>query len=568
MAADIEAFLSGRTVSAVDYTRWQLLRKFAQRHWRSLSAAAVVLVTILGALGYGIIIAQRQASFERSERAKTEAERQKAVAQEQEAQRERQVAQQEREQARANLDKAKQLGALQTIGSLQQRYQRQLGWTPLAHDGNELRGDLAHPPTAQRLAEAIATIDTWEAELASLRARQPAFRAALAVVPPVDANTPVDEQAWIKLQREIYHQILDGIRTLDEMQSNARQWRQACQARRRQPVDASLWAAASARIAANPRYRLGLRLGQASDLQAQVDLVPLGPDPSSGLEEFAHLGSGTMVTRDHGGRLILGETSGIVFVLIPAGRYWIGSARESEPLAQANEDPRHEVDLNAFLLAKHELTQAQWVELGGKNTSFFRAGQVIVSVRMTGRHPVEQVSWVECVELLGRHGLVLPTERQWEIAARGGRDTPWWTGTTAATLADAENVADASARRSVSGLGSTDSHEDGHPVTAPVGSFVRAHPLGMCDMVGNVREWCRDIYDEDAYGRLDLPLDRQGWRAAQPTADARLRVSRGGCWVGRAIGGRSAYRTGDAPGYRIYSLGCRPSRPIVFSIPD
>jgi formylglycine-generating enzyme required for sulfatase activity len=563
MATDIEAFLSGRTVSAVDYTRWQLWSKFARRHWRSLAAATVVLVTILSALGYGIVVAQQQAAFERTERAKTEAQKQeaqrertKAVAKEQEAQR-------EREQARTNLAKAKQLGALRTISSMQRQVERQLGWTPLAYDGEELRGDLAHPPTLQRLAQAVAAIDTWQTELAVLRGRQKEFREALAAVPNADENTPAEERAWLELQRQIYQQILDGIRALDETRPLVRQWHQACQARQQQPEDAPLWSATAARIATNPLYRLGLRLGQVSVLQAQVDLVPLGPDPTSGLEEFAHLGSGTTVSRDRNERLVLEETSGIVFVLIPAGRYWIGATQETDPRAKAEEHPRHEVSLDAFFLAKHELTQAQWVALGGRNNSQLRAGQVAGHVRVTGRHPVESVSWLECVTLLGHHGLVLPTERQWEAAARGGRETPWWTGTTAGTLADAENIADASTRMLIVSAQMTERHDDGQPLTAPVGSYRRPHPLGLHDMLGNLREWCRDVFESDAYSRSLPPLDRQGCRMPQPSEEARVRTFRGGCWFDHAASARASIRFSSQPAYRDYTLGCRPSRFVI-----
>jgi hypothetical protein len=135
------------------------------------------------------------------------------------------------------------------------------------------------------------------------------------------------------------------------MQARARERRQACVARQWRKVDVAAWRAAAMRIPTNPKYVQGLRPGKCGAMEAQLDLVPLGSDPGSGLEEFAHLGSGTPVRRGSDGRLALSDDSGIVFVLIPAGRYWIGATKATDRQARSNEGPRHEVVLDAFLLA-------------------------------------------------------------------------------------------------------------------------------------------------------------------------------------------------------------------------
>jgi formylglycine-generating enzyme required for sulfatase activity len=505
------------------------------------------------------VLTQHQVAFERRERAKTETAHQKAIASEQRAIAKELEAQRERQQAYANLDQAKQLGALKTVANLQQRFVRELHWTPLAYEGDEPRGDLDQSPTRARLAEAIATLDAWQTEVATLLDRYSTFSTARDAVPDPTLAATADERAWRELQHESYAQILDGMETLRSLQQQARERRRECQTRQQRHVEESHWNDTAARIRTNPRYSQGLRPGSHSALQPQVDLVPLGPDPASGLEEFAHLGSGAQVQRSRTGELQLDQDSGIVFVLIPAGRYGFGSTRASDP--QANVDEAwHEADLDAFLLAKHELTQAQWVAMGGTNSSHWRAGQFVDGFHPTARHPVERVSWTECVELLARHGLVLPTERQWEAAARGGSTTPWWTGSQKSSLATAENVADALLER----IGvAHESWSDGHAITAPVGSYALSHPFGLCDVAGNAREWCRDVYEPDGYSRLEA-LDRQGWRPAQRTDEARLRVIRGGSWIYVAVFARSASRGKNAPAIRDRTLGCRPSRSLTY----
>ena len=107
------------------------------------------------------------------------------------------------------------------------------------------------------------------------------------------------------------------------------------------------------------------------------------------------------------------------------------------------------------------------------------------------------VSWEEASELMRRQALALPTEAQWEYAARAGTDSPWWTGSTRETLRGAENLMDRTVARQNSSPSAKLEFErwlaDGHVVHAPVGSY-RANPWGLHDMLGNVGEWCREFY--------------------------------------------------------------------------
>ena len=249
-----------------------------------------------------------------------------------------------------------------------------------------------------------------------------------------------------------------------------------------------LWQAVDARLAANPRYRV-------KRMTAQVGLLPLGPDPKSGLEEFCHLASGERVTRGADGALALGKRSAIVLVLLPAT-----------------------ADAPRLLVAKHELTQAQWGMFRGRARPSRYPYQSHVPVeadgrveqrKVTTRHPVERVEWRETVELLARHGLRLPTTTEWERAARGGTRGPFWTGATRATLAGKENVADALTRRLADPTATVAAERaDDHAVHAPVGRFA-ANPYGCTT------------------SRQRQRVVRRGRRARRP-GDPRRQLARGG----------------------------------------
>ena len=111
----------------------------------------------------------------------------------------------------------------------------------------------------------------------------------------------------------------------------------------------------------------------------QMGLVPIGRDRQSSLWEFAHIQTGTMPTRDEDGELVLGEESGIVFVLIPGGTFRMGAVRPDEehpegspnvdPHALEHEGPVQEVTLAPFFLSKFEMTQGQWHRNTGENPS-------------------------------------------------------------------------------------------------------------------------------------------------------------------------------------------------------
>jgi formylglycine-generating enzyme required for sulfatase activity len=319
--------------------------------------------------------------------------------------------------------------------------------------------------------------------------------------------------------------------------------------------------------AANALYR-GLKL------EPQIGLVPIGADPDSKLREFVHLRSGTegkaIPDRDpETGRLLITDDTGIVFVLIPGGTFFMGAqaidraAANFDPLADKTENPVEEIALDPFFISKYEMTQGQWKRLsGGDMPSHYRVGKKTADGKRTLKHPVEQVNWTMCDDLFRRFGLILPTEAQWEYSCRGGTDTPWWTGSDRESLRGAVNIADETAGKTGVTWPVDDwpGFSDGYITTAPVDSL-RPNPFGLHNVHGNVWEWCRDLYG--GYGRLGArPGD--GFREWKSLLYASyIRVHRGGSFTVAAVMTRSSNRQCDPPDFQRGNLGVRPARSII-----
>ncbi len=230
---------------------------------------------------------------------------------------------------------------------------------------------------------------------------------------------------------------------------------------------------------------------------------------------------------------------GMEFVRVPAGEFRMGS---ESGLADDDEKP---------------VTQGQWEAVMGSNPSDFKN---------CGRDcPVESVSWDDVQQFVrklngmgGRARYRLPTEAEWEYAARAGT----WTDTPAGDLdlLGQNNVPmlDAiawyggnSGVKYEGGVDCSDWNETQYPSTRcgthPVGKKA-ANAFGLHDMLGNVWEWVEDRYGEYPGGSV---IDPKG------PATGSLRVRRGGGWSHDALGSRSAYRAGVGPGNRYHYLGFR-----------
>jgi formylglycine-generating enzyme required for sulfatase activity len=343
------------------------------------------------------------------------------------------------------------------------------------------------------------------------------------------------------------------------------------------------WNAARASISAADGKRASqLYRAQPIDLAPQIGLVPIGMNPRTKLWEFYELRSAWNGESDPAelpipshrsdGDLEVGPETGIVFVLIPGGTFMMGaqSSDEHQPNydveAQPHEGPVHEVTLAPFLLARHAMTQAQWARLSGdddrpslydsKNSArSCRRTDMDMANMVTEAHPVEQVSWVACDALLRRHGLVLPTEAQWEYAARAGTTTPWWTGAEKETLRGAANLADVGAEEVATQREIEEWLDDGYTIHAPVDAL-QPNPFGLHHVHGNIQEWCRDAY-EGNYEQQ--PRLGDGLRHEH----GRQRVGRGGSFADKASVARSSNRSYDAEKFSYCSVGLRPGRGIT-----
>jgi formylglycine-generating enzyme required for sulfatase activity len=317
---------------------------------------------------------------------------------------------------------------------------------------------------------------------------------------------------------------------------------------------AARWAVACASIADReqcPAYD-GLQLAP------QLGLLPCGQDPRSKLWEFVHLGTGEPAVRDDLGQLQLTDRTGLVFVLLPAGKFVMGASREVgdptyDPDARSVEAPAHAVEVSAFFLSKYELTQSQWQGFTGINPSHYRPPDAD-----TGQRPVEQVNWFDGQRVLHRLGLTLPSEAQWEYGARGGTSTRWWSGHQRDSLRGVANLADRAARRVEAGwpaIRDWPDFDDGFPVHAAVDSL-RPNAFGLHHVHGNVWEWCLDGYDGTFYSRSPArdPL--------HPPEQSSTRVARGGSFAQSATSARATDRFPAAPTQETYDLGLRPARAL------
>lgn len=293
-------------------------------------------------------------------------------------------------------------------------------------------------------------------------------------------------------------------------------------------------------------------------LSPQVGLVPLGPAPDSGLWEFWDVQSGARPERDGDGHLRLDAESGLVFVLIPGGRFRMGAQAADpegpgfDPDADDNEEPIHTVTVRPFFLSKFEMTQEAWERLAGHNPSKWTSSTL--GSAHTAALPVDQVSWYDAMLVLGHAGMTLPSEAQWEYACRAGTTTP--RPFDPEDFARHANVAEQSFQRTFAAAVAFEEWDDGFARPAPVGSLL-PNAFGLHDMLGGLWEWCYDGYDRAFYG-MSPEMDP----ACTPEGD-QARICRGGSFTSPAAQARSSIRFAFGPAGAVNYLGVRPARPIL-----
>ena len=244
--------------------------------------------------------------------------------------------------------------------------------------------------------------------------------------------------------------------------------------------------------------------------------------------------------------------TGMEFVLIPAGEFIMGTncpdddpfteANEFENCARKEEHPAHRVVINEpFYMGKYEVTQEEWYRVMGNNPAYFKTEKVGMDSR---RHPVENISWNDAQEFLKRlnaqsSGVTfqLPSEAEWEYAARAGTSTAYSFGDDPNQLGDYAWCYDGNSNN----------------MTHPVGEKL-PNPFGLYDMYGNVWEWLADSWHDNYNG---APTDGSVWGKL---GDKKAKLLRGGSWDDGTSDCRSACRDWRDPdnqydGYGRY--GCR-----------
>ena len=229
------------------------------------------------------------------------------------------------------------------------------------------------------------------------------------------------------------------------------------------------------------------------------------------------------------GAICAEETTGMEFVYVPGGCSKMGSTLSK------SEQPVHEVCLKGFWMGKYEVTQAQWKTIMGNNPAAFK----------DANRPVETVSWNDVQEFLRKlnatvetHGRAslqfrLPSEAEWEYAARARKPTTYSFGDDKSALGEYAWYAANSGNK-----------------THPVGEK-KPNDFGLYDIHGNVYEWCADLWHENYMG---APTDGSAWG---DVSDGEEMVKRSGAWNTEAFYFYRATRYKRNPAYRSSNIGFR-----------
>ncbi len=222
-------------------------------------------------------------------------------------------------------------------------------------------------------------------------------------------------------------------------------------------------------------------------------------------------------------------------VAVEGGTFTMGATPEQGDDAYSDEKPAHQVTLSSYHIGQTEVTQELWQAVMGSNPSWF-TGDL--------QRPVERVSWNDCQTFINKLNQMtglnfrLPTEAEWEYAARGGNRSQGYKYAGSNTVGDVAWYSDNSYA-----LGSSNPDYGTHPVATKA-----PNELGLYDMSGNVWEWCQDWYDSYSSNAQTNPTG---------PASGSYRGHRGCCWSGHARYCRVSSRYSHAPSYSDHNLGFR-----------
>jgi formylglycine-generating enzyme required for sulfatase activity len=275
---------------------------------------------------------------------------------------------------------------------------------------------------------------------------------------------------------------------------------------------------------------------------AVLVLISLANGLLQNLSAKSHRGGtdSTVTPAAQSGEVFTASANWPEMVVIPAGGFKMGSNEDDR------EKPVHSVYIRSFELGKYEVTQGQWKAVMGSNPSYFQ--------NCGDNCPVEQVSWDDIQQYIQKLNRMtgqqyrLPSEAEWEYAARAGTSSKYWWGDTAS-----HEYANYGKNDCCGGL--TQGRDKWENIAAPVGQFP-ANGFGLYDMQGNVWEWMQDVWHDNYAG---APIDGSAWTTGR---DSSRRVLRGGSWGDDPGNLRSAFRFWNFPDDRGSLIGFRIARTV------
>mgnify|MGYP002673282803 FL=1 len=271
-----------------------------------------------------------------------------------------------------------------------------------------------------------------------------------------------------------------------------------------------------------------LKASAPSNIQITLTKEPMATQQSPVTQLIVDQQPVTQTPVSNGDNIFIPIKDGISIdmVRVEAGTFTMGATPEMED-PYDREKPTHQVTLtNDYYIGKYEVTQALWQAVMGNNPSYFKGESL----------PVANVSWDDCQEFISKLNRItgkkfrLPTEAEWEYAARGGKKSRGYQYSGSNSLSDVAWYRDNSGKK-----------------THAVGTK-QPNELGIYDMGGNVYEWCKGWYGEYSSSSQVNPTGANS---------GSYRVNRGGGRSSNARSCRSSYRSNNTPGDRFSDLGFR-----------
>lgn len=248
-------------------------------------------------------------------------------------------------------------------------------------------------------------------------------------------------------------------------------------------------------------------------------------------------------------RLDVGDAIPLHMVRILGGTFMMGSP-EDEPERKDGEGPQHEVTVPMFFMGRYPITQAQyeWVIETNPATQYDTERFVAPNKPVVGVTWEDAAAFCQRLSALTKRAYRLPSEAEWGYACRAGTTTPFHFGKTLTT-----EVANYNGNHTYANCPKGEYRQE----TTPVDHFGTANAFGLCDMHGNVLEWCADHWHENYDG---APTDGSAWIEG---GDSSRRILRGGSWSDIPWVCRSASRFRGTPDIIDYDIGFR----VVCSAP-